>query len=420
MLSNEDLLNIIKEVCGFYKISYDDKKFVSQMREYLIDIISSDDSNNFSYDGVLDELDKYVFRIMNDEFVKSTLDDRRYCISNDPLYKLSIKKLVYMYFNDSEKKKRIADILIDKNMGLILRVANEYANSSVSVNDLIQAGCLGVLKALKLPSSHGKDFYQNIRRCIEFEISYYAAGDDYADLCDDDTFNRDTFELIINLRNDSLSFNNMDSIRNIIENLNINQRFVLLYMYGFYDGLYHTGLETAKALCTYRCDNKILSNTRIYEIKKQALLNVRRALELLKNQVHMGGFTSDEISGEVLINKVYKNWQKILKEKNNSSITEIIRRNELKSKLGRTLTLCEYFDCSYSQLIFVVTTCLSDSARDVLFNMYGADLRQPLDTAVNNHYKYSTKYRIYHQIADLIKKDNCKSDSAKKVYTNKI
>ncbi|MBO5138122.1 MAG: hypothetical protein J6B89_00570 [Bacilli bacterium] len=401
MLSNEDLLNIIKEVCCFYKISYNDEKIVSQMKEYLIDIISSDDSNCLSYDEVLDDLDKYVFKIINDEFVKNTFSDRRDYISSDPLYLLSTNALVDMYSNDVEQRKRIADLIINKNMNKILRVANEYANSSVSINDLIQAGCLGVLMSLKHSLSSCSNIYQDISRCVQSEISKCASNEEHIYLCYDSVSNQ------------------MDNINNIINRLRKNQRFVLCYMYGLYDGKDHTLLETARAFCTYRGDGKPVSTARICEIKKRALLNIRSALGLLEDQVNMSDFTSDEISSEELLHKINKNHVKVLKESDYKLSAEIKRRYILKNKLGRELTLCEYLDCSYEQLTYVISF-LSDRDRSVLYAMYGDDLRQPLDICVNNHYKYSKKHSLYHKMMTLLAEYNCKGNSVKKVYVNKI
>ena len=44
--------------------------------------------------------------------------------------------------------KEARDILVEKNMGLVRSIVKRFANRGVETEDLIQIGCIGLLKAI--------------------------------------------------------------------------------------------------------------------------------------------------------------------------------------------------------------------------------------------------------------------------------
>jgi len=147
ILENNTILNIIKKIVdeNIYIIKnnnleyiFKSEKFISLVKIYCminnIDIIEFDDTN----------------RILDSNIVTS------YLINMGKLNNSKNKKIIPLskeeeikYFKLMEKGDEVArQILIERNLGLVILLVKKYKNNNIILEDLIQEGNLGLIKAV--------------------------------------------------------------------------------------------------------------------------------------------------------------------------------------------------------------------------------------------------------------------------------
>lgn len=196
-----------------------------------------------------------------------------------PLEPEEEQKLLERLKNKDNKAK---NILVEKNLRLVVYIAKKFENSGINIEDLISIGTIGLMKAI---NSYNVD--KNIKlatyasRCIENEILMYLRKNNKikTEVSIDEPINVDgegndlLLEDILGTDNDSVfktveESDNKKVLINAIKNLNKREKIIMQLRYGFdgFDEL--TQKEVA--------DKLGISQSYISRIEKKVINNLKK------------------------------------------------------------------------------------------------------------------------------------------------
>lgn len=169
-------------------------------------------------------------------------------------------------------------ILIEHNMRLVTKIANQFKNMSLDVDDLISIGKIGLIKALdSFDQNKGVKFSTFAFRCIsnEFLMVYEKLMKEMVKKrfykCQDD---QEYQFLINNLEDEQINIEEMylksEAYQELYETLNkldALARTILVLRFGLYDYQIHTQMEIANELN--------VSRSYIAKLEKDALKKAR-------------------------------------------------------------------------------------------------------------------------------------------------
>lgn len=146
-----------------------------------------------------------------------------------------------------EKNKDAKNILVEKNLRLVVYIAKKFENSGVNIEDLISIGTIGLMKAI-----NSYDLEKNIKlatyasRCIENEILMYLRKNNKikTEISIDEPINIDSegndlsLADILGTDNDAIfksveDDENKKILKNCIENLEDREKIIMKLRYGF-------------------------------------------------------------------------------------------------------------------------------------------------------------------------------------------
>ena len=179
------------------------------------------------------------------------------------------------------KDKDAKDILVEKNLRLVVYIAKKFETSGINIEDLISIGTIGLMKAI---NSYNLD--KNIKlatyasRCIENEILMYLRKNNKikTEISIDEPINVDSegndlsLADILGTDNDAIfksveDEENKKILKNAIQNLNNREKTIMQLRYGFDGKEELTQKEVA--------DKLGISQSYISRLEKKVINNLR-------------------------------------------------------------------------------------------------------------------------------------------------
>ena len=177
------------------------------------------------------------------------------------------------------------NILIERNLRLVVYIAKKFEGSNVSVEDIISIGTIGLIKAVNTfaPSKNIK-LATYASRCIENEILMYLrkssnrrqeasideplnTDGDGNELLLSDVLGSDQNQISAQLEQDA----EKDMLRQAVARLAPRERQIMQMRFGLTDGIERTQKEVADAIG--------ISQSYISRLEKRIILRLRRELE---------------------------------------------------------------------------------------------------------------------------------------------
>ncbi len=206
-----------------------------------------------------------------------------YIAGNDKLpAPLDSKKEQELLEKLMEKDVKAKNILVERNLRLVVYIAKKFENSGVNIEDLISIGTIGLMKAI-----NSYNLEKNIKlatyasRCIENEILMYLRKNNKikSEISIDEPINTDSegndmsLADILGTDNDSIyksveENDNKKILINAIKKLNNREKTIMQLRYGF-DGMEElTQKEVA--------DKLGISQSYISRIEKKVINNLKK------------------------------------------------------------------------------------------------------------------------------------------------
>ena len=179
------------------------------------------------------------------------------------------------------KDKKAKDILVEKNLRLVVYIAKKFETSGINIEDLISIGTIGLMTAI---NSYNLD--KNIKlatyasRCIENEILMYLRKNNKikTEISIDEPINVDSegndlsLADILGTDNDAIfksveDEENKKILKNAIQNLNSREKTLMQLRYGFDGKEELTQKEVA--------DKLGISQSYISRLEKKVINNLR-------------------------------------------------------------------------------------------------------------------------------------------------
>lgn len=371
---------VIRYVCRFYNTN--DKWFILRLEEYLNDSINSGFLDNKNYDEVCSYLKRYAENIFYINKLDDSFKERYLQLKDHYLFKCSNKFLAQVSVSGTRLKKIASEVLIFKNIHNIVKIADSY-DKSLNFNDLVQAGCLGILNSIQ--KYEVKNYFEYIIRGIQYEINKYVKSqmDDQKEI-NMQYENDEKYDVIENVERKIFIEEFFQSVKGLLTKKEI---LVLFYSFGFYDGKKYSNEEIGKILAFYN-NNKALSRVHVSKIKNSALFKITKPNPTFYLLLTYNGNIGLDINLEndfYMLNDIEKSTYRI----------------KLKEKLGRELTLSEYLGCSLSQIIDAVSYLNAKNLK-ILLKLYGPCLMNPLDISVRNEIGYNDVCYCYYTLNNII------------------
>ena len=168
------------------------------------------------------------------------------------------------------------DILIERNLRLVVHIVKKYYASGEEQEDLISIGTIGLIKGINsFNAAHKTRLSTYCARCIENEVLMHFRSQKklanevylYDPLDTDKDGNAITFQDIIFENDDMLENitlkNNQKKIYKYLEKLEPREKMIISLRYGLYDTRPHTQKQVAKKLS--------ISRSYVSRIEKKAL-----------------------------------------------------------------------------------------------------------------------------------------------------
>lgn len=168
------------------------------------------------------------------------------------------------------------DILIERNLRLVVHIVKKYYASGEEQEDLISIGTIGLIKGINsFNAAHKTRLSTYCARCIENEVLMHFRSQKklanevylYDPLDTDKDGNTITFQDIIFENDDMLENitlkNNQKKIYKYLEKLEPREKMIISLRYGLYDTRPHTQKQVAKKLS--------ISRSYVSRIEKKAL-----------------------------------------------------------------------------------------------------------------------------------------------------
>ena len=183
----------------------------------------------------------------------------------------------------SEDDNEIRDILIERNLRLVVYIARKFENTGVNVEDLISIGSIGLIKAINtFKSDKNIKLATYATRCIENEILMYLRRNikTKIEVSIDEPLNVDwegnelLLSDILGTDVDIISKNiedevDRDLLKKAIEKLDERERIIIELRYGiFSDGIEKTQKEVADMLG--------ISQSYISRLEKKIILRLKK------------------------------------------------------------------------------------------------------------------------------------------------
>ena len=181
-----------------------------------------------------------------------------------------------------KKDQEAKDILIERNLRLVVYIAKKFENSGVNIEDLISIGTIGLMKAInsyKLDKNIKLATYAS--RCIENEILMYLRKNNKikTEISIDEPINTDSegndlsLADILGTDNDSIfksveESDNKKVLEIAIKNLNDREKTIMQLRYGFNGFDEMTQKEVA--------DKLGISQSYISRIEKKVINNLKK------------------------------------------------------------------------------------------------------------------------------------------------
>lgn len=181
-----------------------------------------------------------------------------------------------------QKDQEAKDILIERNLRLVVYIAKKFENSGVNIEDLISIGTIGLMKAInsyKLDKNIKLATYAS--RCIENEILMYLRKNNKikTEISIDEPINTDSegndlsLADILGTDNDSIfksveENDNKKVLEVAIKNLNDREKTIMQLRYGFNGFDEMTQKEVA--------DKLGISQSYISRIEKKVINNLKK------------------------------------------------------------------------------------------------------------------------------------------------
>ncbi len=194
-----------------------------------------------------------------------------------PLTEAEEKYYLEQYQKGDEKAK---DILIERNLRLVVHIMKKYYSTAVEQEDLISIGTIGLIKGVNSYKENKKTRLSTYcAKCIENEVLMYfrsqkkLSGEVFLNdpLETDKDGNSLTFEDIMSDNDDLLDKielkNKTRKIYKYLEVLEPREKMIISLRYGLFDTKPHTQNEVAKRLS--------ISRSYVSRIEKKALLKLR-------------------------------------------------------------------------------------------------------------------------------------------------
>ena len=205
-----------------------------------------------------------------------------YIAGNDKLPAPLSEKEEYELLKRLENKdKEAKNILVEKNLRLVVYIAKKFESSGVNIEDLISIGTIGLMKAI-----NSYNLEKNIKlatyasRCIENEILMYLRKNNKikTEISIDEPINIDSegndlsLADILGTDNDTIfksieDEENKKILKNAIQNLNNREKTIMQLRYGFNGQEELTQKEVANKLgisqsYISRLEKKVINNLR--------------------------------------------------------------------------------------------------------------------------------------------------------------
>ncbi len=186
------------------------------------------------------------------------------------------------YYLEQYRKgdKEARDILIERNLRLVVHIMKKYYTGTTDQEDLISIGTIGLIKGVNSYKDNKKTRLSTYcARCIENEVLMYfraqkkLAGEVFLGdpLETDKDGNALTFEDIMSDNDDLLDRIELKSksrkIYQYLDNLEPREKMIIALRYGLFDTKPHTQNEVAKRLS--------ISRSYVSRIEKKALQKLR-------------------------------------------------------------------------------------------------------------------------------------------------
>lgn len=203
-----------------------------------------------------------------------------------PLSPEEEKECLEMYMNGDAKNKEAArERLINRNMRLVAHIARKYTNSSVSQEDLISIGTIGLIKAVSsYTPKRSPRLGAYAARCIENEILMWirkyrkekneisineplGADKEGNDIIFDDILGTDPDTVANDIE---MKLDAAELYKAIESELKPREKVVIIHRFGLFNHKEKTQREIAAELG--------ISRSYVSRIEKRALIKLRRAI----------------------------------------------------------------------------------------------------------------------------------------------
>lgn len=189
-----------------------------------------------------------------------------------------------MRHEDSERRRRAFDVLVERNLRLVAHVAKKFGDTGEDSDDLISIGTIGLIKGIKtFDPGRGTRLATYAARCVENEIRMHLRSmrklkreiSLQEPIGVDGEGNEITLMDILSHDGESL-IELVDrqllrrALERVLQRLGDRERRVLVMRYGLLGGRRHTQKEVAEVLG--------ISRSYVSRIEKSAVSNVGREL----------------------------------------------------------------------------------------------------------------------------------------------
>ncbi len=194
-----------------------------------------------------------------------------------PLTEAEEKYYLEQYRKGDENAR---DVLIERNLRLVVHIMKKYYSTATDQEDLISIGTIGLIKGVNSYKDNKKTRLSTYcAKCIENEVLMYfrsqkkLAGEVFLNdpLETDKDGNSFTFEDIMSDNDDLLDKielkNKTRKIYHYLETLEPREKMIISLRYGLFDTKPHTQNEVAKLLG--------ISRSYVSRIEKKALIKLR-------------------------------------------------------------------------------------------------------------------------------------------------
>ena len=180
-----------------------------------------------------------------------------------------------------EEKREAENTLAEHNMRLVVHIAKKYRDCSLSEDELVGIGSLGLVKAIRTYSSEKANFSTYASRCIANEILMFFRADKKNNVCvslsssigSDKDGNEISLEDVLSdggetVERKAFATSELESLgKKIEEKLDAREKRVLSLRFGLYGELPHTQKEVARLL--------LISRSYVSRIERTAIEKIR-------------------------------------------------------------------------------------------------------------------------------------------------